>query len=355
MNGDRTFEISRVWNTIVRRRVGLTIFVLSITLAAAAVAFLLPPWYRADAELLPPGEEDSGFGLSSLLRGVGVPGIKIPTLSTPADVFVSVLQSRMVNDEVVRRFDLKNRYRQKLTEDAVKELRSHAHFKMNQSGTISISVEDRDPQRAVQMVNAYIELLDHFNREVRMSKGRRTRLFVEQRLAEAQKDLADAEQRLAEYQATHKTVALSPEASSAVETAAKLFAQRAALEMRLGLLRSYTRSGSDEEQQMTDQMAQVDRQLQALPGTGLQLARLMRETKTQEQLYLLLVAQREDARITEARDVATVEVLDPATLPERKSRPKRSIIIAAAFLIATATGTVWAAVRDDGAPVREAS
>jgi uncharacterized protein involved in exopolysaccharide biosynthesis len=334
---DKTVFLGALWARVWAARRPIATLAITATLVVGAIAFLLPPWYRADAEILPPVEEDTGLGISSLLRGAGVPGIKVPTQVTPADVFMVVLESRHINEEIVQRYDLKRLYKKKLMVDTVKELLSHARFKLTVAGTIQISVEDRDPKRAAAMANTYVELLDQFNRQSRMSKGRRTRMFIEKRLADNRADLAAAESRLVEYQARHKTVALSSTASSAVQEAARLVARRMALEVRLGVIQSYSR-GSEEELQISQEIAQIDRQMSALPETGLELARLVRDVKVQEQVFDLLTAQYEEARITEARDVMTVDLLDVPTPPERKSRPQRGVMIASAFLLSVAIG-----------------
>jgi len=253
-----------------------------------------------------------------------------------------VLESRRVGSQMVDRFDLKRRYKRKFMEDTIRELHRHSRFRLTPAGSIQISVEDRSPARAAEMANAYVEFLDRFNREARMTKGRRTRLFIEDRLAETRRDLAAAEQRLAEYQEKHKAVALSSQMSTAVDEAAKLYARRMALRVRLGVVRGYS-EGSEEEIQIQQELAQIDRQLRELPSTGLELTRLLRDVRALEQVFGILTAQYEDARITEARDVATVEVLDEATLPERKSRPRRGIMMAAAFLLSLALGVGFAA------------
>lgn len=344
---DRVLDLPVLWHRIWARRVGIAALVIIAAVATAIVSLVLPTWYRAQASLLPPSEEESGFGIASLFRGIGVPGIKIPTQATPAEVFQAVLESRRLNDEIVNQFGLKALYHKKYQEDAIRELRRHARFKLTQAGTMELSVEDRSPQRAADITNAYIAALDRFNREVRMTKGRRTRQFVEGRLSETKRDLVAAEQGLADYSSKHKAIALSPEVSSSVETAARLFAQRAALQVRLGVIRSYTRGTSDEEEQVVQQLSQLDRQLAAIPETGLELARKVRDVKMLEQLYALLIAQFEEARITEVRDVTTVEVLDPAVPPEKKSRPKRGVMVGVAVLLSLGVGVAWALSRGD--------
>jgi len=339
---ERELEVSNIWSKVWVHRRPVFLMTLAGTAIALIVAFLLPPWFKATGSLLPPSEEDTSFSVTRLLRGVAVPGVSLPTQASPADVFKAVLESRRVNAEIVERFDLKKRYKKKYTDEAIKELGKHASFKLNESGTLSLSVEDKDPRRAAEMLNTYIELLDEFNREVRMTKGKRTREFVENRLEETKQDLMAAENKLTQYQMKNKTIALSPEMSSAIETAAKIYAQRVALQVRLGVVRSYSRGETDEERRIMDQLAQLDRQLGELPETGLELARMVREVKTQEQVYILLTAQYEEARIDEARDVVTVDVLDYGVPPERKSRPKRSVIGLIGMLVSLAVGIGYA-------------
>jgi tyrosine-protein kinase Etk/Wzc len=335
---DTNIELAGIWERIWRRRRRVLTFTVVSGVLVAVIALLMPNWYRAEATLLPPSEEQSGFGLASLFRGIGVPGVRIPTEVTPAELFLAVLDSRRVGESMVRRFDLRRRYHKRYVQDAMKELHRHTKFKLTQSGTLEMSVEDRDRARAAQMAAAFIDELDRFNRDVRMAKGRRTRIFLEQRLAQVRRELAVLEDEFSTYEAKHKTVAMSPEASAAIESAARLFAQRTALQVRLGVIRDYTRGTSDEEQQVLSELAQVDRQLQTLPATGMGLARMLRDIKTQEQLYVLLTGQYEDARINEVRDVTTVDVLDPPAPPERKSRPHRSILVGVALLVGLALG-----------------
>jgi uncharacterized protein involved in exopolysaccharide biosynthesis len=346
---EHTVEMGRWWDRIVARRRAVLGLVIVSTVVVGIVAWLLPPWYRAEASLLPPSEETS-FGVGNLLKGIGVPGIKVPTQAAPAEVLLAILQSRRVNEEIVRRFGLQRLYRKRLMVDAVKELRRHARFQVDDVGIIRIGVEDHDRDRAAEMANAYCEVLDRFNREVRSNKGRRTRVFLEQRLVETRRALEEAEQRLTEYQSSHKAVALSPAVSSAIENASRLSAQRLALQVRLGVIRSYTRSETDEERQVLEQLAQLDRQLQVLPVTGIGLVRLLREFKTQEQLNTLLTAQFEEARITEVRDVSTVDQLDVASPPEKRARPKRLTMTALAFLFSLSAGVAYALIRNPAEP-----
>src|SRR5512140_1668532 len=117
---DRTIELGRLWDRVRARQRQILLLVVAATVVTAVVAFLLPPWYRAEASLMPPSE-DVSFGLGNLLKGIGVPGVKVPSQATPAEVFKAILESRRINEEIVHRFDLQRRYHKRLMVDAVKE------------------------------------------------------------------------------------------------------------------------------------------------------------------------------------------------------------------------------------------
>ncbi len=317
---------------IKRRARFLALNIGIVTLLALVGSFLLPKWYAGKTVLLPPTEEEGGVGFSQLLpRGLG--GIKIPGAPTLADVFVSVLKSRSVGDRIVERFDLVRRYHKKDAEKALRELKLHTRLQVGDEGTIAIAVEDHDPKVAAAMANAYVEELDRFNRLTRTSSARRTREFIEERLAVVRRDLAAAEDRLRDYQQRKNVALLSPEARGEAEIGAKIMAQKLALEVKLGVLRQSLVESSEEVRRMKEELLAVERQLGTLPTSGVETMRLWRDLKVQEHLFELLTAQLEEARIRETRDTPTVQVLDPAVPPLHKSRPKRTLVVLAGVLL----------------------
>ena len=60
---------------------------------------------------------------------------------------------------------------------------------------------------------------------------------------------------------------------------------------------------------------------------------LYRDRKVAEATLVFALERLEGAKANEARDVSTFQVLDPPTLPTRKSRPMGSAIVLGATLI----------------------
>lgn len=313
------------WRRFLLRSVGL------VTAAAVVLALLLPSWYRASTALLPPQEEMAGFSVSTMLRGLTIPGVKIPTQASPGEVFVAILASRTLLTELAQEFDLQRVYRKKSLEETIRELRHHVDAQISEDGLVVVSLEDRDRDRAARMANRMIELLDRFNRQTRSSRGKRARLFIERRLDDTERDLASAEDSLRRYQEKHKSLLLPSEEAGAATLAAKLLAERIDLQMRVALASGIASEASPELQRLRLREQELDRQIQRLPDLGMGTARLYRDVKVQEQVYALLMAQLEEAKIEEAKDVATVEILDRAVPPERRARPRRSVVVMLGF------------------------
>ena len=321
----------------------LALNIAGVTLLALVLSLLMPKWYSAQSVLLPPTEDDMGSAMAQLMpRGLGG-AFRLPGTSSLGDVFVAVLKSRSIADRIVERFDLVKRYDVRDREKAVKELESHVRFHLGDEGTIAVIVEDRDPKTAAAMANAYVEELDVFNLKTRTTSAQRTRAFIEERLDVANRDLAQAEDRLREYQQRRKLPAMSPVDRGDADVGARLMAQKIALEVRLQVLRQSLSESSEEVRRTSQELAAIERQVGGLPQAGVEIMRLWRDVKVQEQVFELLTAQLEEARIRETRDTPTVQVLDRAVPPLHKSRPKRALVVVAGFLIGVA-GSLSAAL-----------
>lgn len=321
---------------------------LAAGLVMYGLTWLMPPWYRATAVILPPEETEQAGGMFEMQRFLS----RMPTFGalssfyTPADIFRAILLSRTVQQAVTERFDLQRVYHKPSTEKTLKEFRSHLRVVLNNDGTISVAVEDRSRERAAKMANTMIVELDRFNVERRNFQAKRTRIFLEHRVAETDSLSKLSEALLRRYQEQHHVVA-PPEAENAsVGPLADLMANKMNLEVQLSVLRSYLREDNERVVQMRMQLGGLNRRIAALPAVQTLLGRLMRDVRLYQQTYLLLSAQLEDARLRETMDTPTVTVLDTAVPPERRSKPVRVLWTGAAMALAALVSILLAERRD---------
>lgn len=341
-----------------RKKIILLITVCAIVLSVI-VSLLLPKKYTATARILPPSESSSGIsGLLSQVGGGlgGLAGSFISGKST-SDLYVGILKSRTVADAIIAKFDLKNLYEQKYMEDVYKNLSKITSISVSRKDQIiSISVEERDPKQAAEMANTYVQMLDQINRTVNITEGHRKRVFLENRLKKVHRDLSKAEVELKEFQEKYKLIAIEEQAKVAIEGAAKLKGEIVASQTELEVLKQFGTEKQNEAVMLKSKIAELQNQLTKIetggvdknlhkddqttngnsslfipfdefPTLGLQLTRLMRETKIQEKVFELMTTQFELAKIEEAKDVNTIQVLDEAVPPDKKSSPKRSLIV----------------------------
>ncbi len=309
-------------------------------LLGLGLGFVLPRRYTALTTILPPSEEQTGLSVASLLRGISVPGVRVAQSVSASDVMMSVLESDRLRRTLDERVNLKSIYGGRTPNEARERLRRKSRFKITPMGVIEIRVEAPGAEQAARLCNLYAEELDRFVRTQRMTKGHRTRIFIEHRMADVRASLDSLQQKISEYQRVHHA-AINPTTSAGSETSARLFAERLNLQFQLELARSYAAENSQEVRMLETRLSTLDRELDRLPPLGMGVARLMRDLKGLEGAYAFLGAQYEDARIEEARDVVALEILDPARPPEKPSWPKKRILAAAGLLTGLLVGLAW--------------
>jgi len=333
--------------------------ILQITLATALlatiIAFLLPKMYTATTTLLPPQQTQSA--LSLMLGQVGVlgklSGATDLGLKSPADLFVAMLKSRTIQDNLINRFDLRKVYWVKRYQDARNRLERRSNISASDEGVISISVSDRDPVRAAAIANAYVDELHSLNQNLAITEAAQRRQFFEQQLNEEREALSRAE--LAVKQVEEKSGLVQPEAQgrAIVASVADLRAQIATHEVQLQTMRSYATPNNPDLKRaelelagLRGELAKLERNsaplgngnigipTRQLPQVEFEYIRRARELHYHEALYEFLGKQLEAARIDEGQNAILVQVVDRAVEPERKSSPRRMVIVLVSAAIA---------------------
>jgi uncharacterized protein involved in exopolysaccharide biosynthesis len=327
--GQALLSLARQW-----KRLG------ALTLLAAIVSFgvtfLIRPTFTAKTTFLPPQQQQGAAAslLSSLGSLSSLTGMMGGSVHTPADQYVSLLESRTVADRMVEAFDLVHVYDEKYNVDARKDLAKNSRFSLGKKdGLISIEVDDHSPTRAAAMANSYVDELRKISDTIAITEAQQRRMFFENLLRQTQQKLADAQAAL---QATGVSEgAIKSEPAAAASSYAKLKAEETAAEVRLQVLR----------RTLTDSAAEVRQQQAAVEALRRQLLRLeednkatkepdyvgrYREFRYQETLFELYAREYEMARVDESREGGLIQVIDKATPPEKKSRPQRLIVSLAA-------------------------
>jgi uncharacterized protein involved in exopolysaccharide biosynthesis len=335
---------------------------------ACILSLLMPNIYSATARILPPQEKTGGLG--TMLGGASdlaaLAGISIDNSS--GELYVGMLQSRSIADALIDRFKLMEVYDQDYRVKTYEALSEHATISLGKDdGIISVTVEDEEPVRAAAMANAYVEEFKKLNLNLNLSKSGRERLFLENRLELVKVDLKNAEERLTDFQKSNKTIRIDDQATVIIEAIALLKGEQASKEVELGVLKSSQTEQNPQVKALRESIVQIKAQIDKLakssksgtiedifiatadvPELGIQYGRLLRDLKIQEALFELLTKQYEMAKISEAKDTSSIQVLDDALVPDKKAKPKRSLIVLAITFVVGFFSLLWAFIREYG-------
>jgi tyrosine-protein kinase Etk/Wzc len=336
---------------------------LGITLVAAIVSLLLPFRYTASTSILPPQQGSSvGSALMAQLGSLGsVASLAggLTGLKNPNDLQVALLKSQTVEDAMVDRFHLLDRYHKKRRSDARMKLEKYVEIDNGaKDGLIRITVTDSNAERAAEMANGYIEEFKKFSATLAVTEASQRRLFFELQLNQAKDNLAKAEEDLKRTEQKTGLIQLDAQARAAIQLIADLRAQVAAKEAQITAMRSFA-TGENSQLQMAEQelaglRAQEEKMGAASEGTtnaliprgnmqeaGIEYIRKLRDVKYYETIFDLLARQYEIAKVDEAREGAIVQIVDRATVPDQRSFPKRTLIVLGAAILGLIVGTIW--------------
>ena len=312
---------------------------LAVGVLALGISFVMAPTFTAKTQFLPPqAQQSAAAGLLASLGGLGGLAGAAAGLKNPADQFISYMKSNAVQDGLIERFKLQERYEQKLKDDVRKELTQNTRIAGGKDGLISLEFDDKDPQFAADVANAYVDELRKVLGRLAVTEAQQRRLFFEKQLVQAKDKLTAADQSLKATGISDSVLKSNP--ASAVAGIAALKAQVTAQEVKVGAMRGYlAETAPDFKQAMTElsnlraQLAKQDKDdtTNAPAGQGDYISKY-REFKYQETLFELFAKQYELARVDEAREGAVIQVLDAAQPPERKSKPKKALIAIVATL-----------------------
>ncbi len=309
------------------------------TTLAIVVSLLMTPIFTAKTVMMPPQQQQSGAAsaLASLgaLAGLagGAAGIK-----SPDEMYIAFMQSEGLQKAVIEKLQLQERYEKKTIFETREELKKNVKVIADKkAGLITIEADDKDPAFAAKLANIHVEELRNLMGRLAVTDAQQRRVFFEQAISKTQAELAEAEAnfRAAKEKSGMQVTAVIAE--SGVRASAELRGQIAAKEVQMQAMSRFATPQNPDVQRLGSELAALRSQLGKIEqGSGAddrtspiqQVAvKAFRDIKAREAMMGVLVAQYESARVDEAKEGPLIQQVDVALPPERKSKPKRAIIV----------------------------
>ncbi|HMN16456.1 MAG TPA: GNVR domain-containing protein [Ignavibacteriaceae bacterium] len=329
--------------------------ILKITILSTFFLFLIlwliyPRTYRADVSVMPPEKQEGFGGISSLLSGGNFSSILTGGMATAtSQLYVEILKSRSAALYVVDKLNLTKLYDADDRIEAAEKLLDRLHTDISKEGIITLNVdvkstlvpmlfsdEDSLKELSARISNTYIAALDSINKEKLSSKAKSARQYIQEQIVQTKALLDSAETALMEFQSKNKAIAMTDQIKAAIEGSAQLKTEIIKTEIELGLIKTdagesnrlYT-SLNKKLQELREQYSNFENgsadyllAFKDVPVLGKKLAGLYREVRIQNEVYVLLQQQYYQEKIQENKDIPTIQILDEAIPPKKKSEPK---------------------------------
>lgn len=347
---DEEISLLDFLQVIVKRWKMITGITIGATIATIVYSLSMPNIYTARAKFLPP-QQQSGLLSAALMQGAGalaaLGGGDILGESKTSKLYAEMLKLENLRDPIIDKYKLQEVYKKDFREDVYKAMNQKVSIMAGKEGIITVSVDDQDPKLAANMANELVDELKKLTTRLSMTGAANNKSFLEERITKAREELITAENDLKAFQAKYKTFDTNQQASFSANTTAQLTAQLTSLEIQRSILRR-TYSDSSQQIKSVEQSIAVLKEkiarLQsnegstALPGfdqipeRGQEYLHLMRKFKTAEAVHDMLIKQYEMAKLNAENDVSSIQVIQKAFIPERKSKPKRSLMVLLSLL-----------------------
>ena len=331
-----------------------------VAVMVAGYSLLLPDIYTATTKIIPP-QQNQSTASAMLAQLGGLAGLSGGAAKSPNDVYIAMLKSRTVADKLIQRFGLMKLWEIdiKHPSDAYKVLGGITKITSEKDAIITIEVDDKDPKRAAELANAYVDELFKFTGVLAVTEASQRRLFFERQFALAKDNLAKAEAAARQALQTGGLVKVDDQGRAIVEVTARLRGQISVKEVQIGAMRTFAADRNPDLRLAQQELESLKRELAKIEGAGgtksatngpsgqgSDSLRLLRDVKYYEVIFDLLARQYELAKIDEAKDSALIQVLDKAIELDRKSKPHRSLIVLLYALLAGLIAIVWAYTRE---------
>ena len=351
--------------------------VIIVSLLSIIISLLLPKWYASKAVVLSSGAGQ--FNFLSSISPIPVADFGLSTINEDINNFIAILQSRTVKEYMVKKFNLVDRYKQRDIEFAMEAFEEKIELEVTEEGTLEITIFDKDPLMAKEMVNEVLFMLDQINQSIGMEAGKYNREFLENRININKKDLEKAELALKTFQEKTGIIDLVAQLSSTMQMSAQaynsifeaytaLYAKKIETETELAVAKTTLSNNNptimqlekllkEQTVQLEQLMIKLDEKLQyllsnispaqidtvpniefsvsfnTLPSLGLENARLIREVELQSTIQEILIPQFEQAKLEETKNIPTLQIIDKPKVALNKARPKRSLIVIASTVM----------------------
>jgi len=210
--------------------------------------------------------------------------------------------------------------------------------KGKESDVIGVALDGDDPLLTSTILNAIGNEYVRQNAQRTQEEAEKSIAFLNQQLPLLKAQLESAENEYNTFRSEHGAVNLGAEAAALLQSSAQAQQRIAELrQQRAQLMARFTPDNpalvavNGELDEAQKSLGELSAQTRALPPVEQGLVRLQREVTVDTNIYTNLLNNREQMRLLKAGRVSNVHMIDAAVPAEGPIRPKRAVLVVAAF------------------------
>ena len=340
-------------------------FVFIITAGATAYALFAPKWFKATASVFPAEKNDllsTLSGISGLAKGFSASkGLAaLAGGNSESDKYLAILKSSTIIDDVIKKFDLKKEYDREndYYEKVVKDWQSNCELEIQDEGNLTISVYDKDPQKAANIANYLVDKLNEVNTDLSVTNAKANREFVEKRYLQCVGDINTLETGMKQFQQQYGVIAVPEQLEATVKSMASIYLDLYKKEVAFNVMQQTYGKDSPLTENAKLEMNELRKKINQLnngtddsqkevkllipfkeaPELGNEYLKIFRNLEIQYKILEFIQPLYEQAKIEEVRNTPSVLVLDKAAPTDRKAKPKGTIYAMIAFVVSLGIG-----------------
>ena len=332
---------------------------LFVGILSAMVSFLISNTYKSTAVVMIAPESSSGIGgLTSLLSGKSnassIGSRLLGGSSASEDMVFGILNSRTAAIDVINKFNLTEYYGidDNNIDKTLKAFADDLSFDLNQNNFIEISVINKSPRKSTEIANYFVMLLDSLNNKINSETARNNRKFIEKRYLKNLEDLKSAEDSLYKFQRKYGVIAVPEQLELLYKAAAEIESQQFQKQILVDITSKEFGENSPQYQTALSELNIIKQKVQELkqssdvsknsniflpfkelPNISINYLQIYREVEIQSKILEVILPMYEQAKVEEVKNIPTVIVIDKASVPQIKYRPKRSFIVLSVILL----------------------
>lgn len=332
-------------------KVLIAVFLVA-SISSVTASLLMTKYYTSTTTIMAPKTPDllglMGGARSSTLQRLAAGSLLGGMTNMGGYNYIAVLTSRNVLEDVIEKFNLREHYNMERMEweRVIERLMGNVSVGVDRNEYIAISVEDKDPELAAAMANYFVQKLNERSQEIAIAEAGANRKFVEGRIEETKMKLTEAENALRDYFEETNLVIFPEQNMSALNAVADMYTLLTSKEIELAFLKNSLNPNDRSIQRLEFEINELKSRIGAIPEASIETIRRYREVMVHQRMLEYLLPVYEQARIEEQKNVPVIVVLDEAKVAEKKSKPKRMIIVLVTVLLSMVVTIVLILLRE---------